>query len=51
MTAARYFLLSCAFLALTWARAQSGSLDPAFNGTGTVITPVNDLDVVQQILV
>lgn len=31
--------------------AQSGSLDPSFNGNGYVIQPVNNLDVTQKILV
>lgn len=32
-------------------QAQSGALDPTFNGTGYVIQPVNNMDGVQKILV
>jgi len=49
----RYALLigSVLFAATSVLKAQSGTLDPAFNGTGYVIDPVNNLDVGQKILV
>lgn len=49
----RYALLigSVLFAATSALQAQSGTLDPTFNGTGYVIDPVNNLDVGQKILV
>lgn len=48
-----YSLITC--LCFSWApailQAQSGALDLTFNGTGYVVSPVNDLDVGQKILV
>jgi len=41
-------LLMCSMHVL---QAQPGSLDPTFNGTGYVVTPVNTLDAAQKILV
>lgn len=51
---AKYSLLLCALCLLVAPlalHAQSGALDPTFNGTGYVIQPVNGRDGTQKILV
>ena len=47
------FILSTliALLCAASSLAQPGALDPAFNGTGYVVQPVNTMDAVQKILV
>ncbi|MCC6938284.1 MAG: hypothetical protein IT226_08685 [Flavobacteriales bacterium] len=52
MTKRYAFLIgSLLFGATSFLQAQSGTLDPSFNGTGYVIDPVNNLDAGQKILV
>lgn len=54
MNTTRYSLLTglcLMFGAPAVLQAQSGALDPTFNGTGYIVDPVNTLDVTQKILV
>lgn len=52
MTKRYAFLIgSLLFGAFSFLQAQSGTLDPSFNGTGYVIDPVNNLDAGRNILV